>query len=384
MTSAWWISREAVARALLPPDGLRDLGGHRRAPPYSAMRLRRIATQEPSGLPVFELRPGSDRDTLKAATCVGKRPMANRRVTVFGGSGFLGRQIVRRLAAEGAAVRVAVRRPERAAFAADPDAAEPVAAVRADVLDEAEVAAALAGSDAAINAVGHYVERGRATFEAVHGAGAQRIARAAAEAGVGRLVQISGIGADPRSRSRYVRARALGERLVEEAFPAVTILRPSVMFGPEDAFLNQLAAVARVLPVLPLFGTGAVRLQPVYVEDVAHAVSRALATTAAEGKVYELGGPATYSYKALLRLVLAHSGRRRLLLPVPYFAWQMVATLLAALRNPPISRDQVVLMREDNVVGPTALSFADLGIEPHALEEVLPAVLGRGSGGLRR
>jgi NADH dehydrogenase len=306
--------------------------------------------------------------------------MANRRVTVFGGSGFLGRQIVRRLAAEGAAVRVAVRHPERAAFAADPDAAEPVAAVRADVADEAEVASALAGSDAAVNAVGHYVERGRATFEAIHGAGAQHVARAAAEAGLGRLVHISGIGADPRSRSRYVRARAEGERLVEEAFPAVTILRPSVMYGPEDAFLNQLAAVARVMPVLPLFGTGAVRLQPVHVDDVAQAVGRALATTAAQGKVYELGGPRTYSYKALLRLVLEHSGRRRLLLPLPYFAWQLVATLLAALPDPPISRDQVVLMRYDNVVDPAARSFADLGIEPRALEEVLPEVLGRAPG----
>jgi uncharacterized protein YbjT (DUF2867 family) len=307
--------------------------------------------------------------------------MANRRVAVFGGSGFLGGQIVRRLSADGAAVWVAVRHPERAAFGADPGAAEPVEAVRADISDAAEVASALAGSDAAVNAVGHYAERGRATFEAIHGAGAQHLARAAAEAGVGRLVHISGIGADPNSRSRYVRARALGERLVKEAFPAVTILRPSVMFGPEDAFLNPLAAVARVTPVLPLFGTGAVRLQPVYVNDVADAVGRALATPAAKGQVYELGGPRAYSYKSLLRLLLEHLGRRRLLLPLPYFAWQLVATLLAALPNPPISRDQVVLMREDNVVGPAALSFADLGIEPRALEEILPFVLNTPSRG---
>src|SRR5918996_608105 len=164
--------------------------------------------------------------------------MADRRVTVFGGSGFLGRRIVERLAADGAEVHVAVRHPERAAFLARFGRAEQITSVRADVWDQASVAPALAGADAVVNTVGHYVERGGASFEAIHGQGARHVAEAAASAGIGRLVHISGIGADPRSDSAYVRARGIGERLVKEALPAATILRPSVMFGPEDAFLN--------------------------------------------------------------------------------------------------------------------------------------------------
>jgi NADH dehydrogenase len=292
---------------------------------------------------------------------------------VFGGSGFLGRAIVRRLVEGGGEVRVAVRHPERAAF---PMEAGAVATVQADVWEEASVGPAVAGADAVVNTVGHYVERGRATFEAIHGKGAQYVARAAAAAGAGRLVHISGIGADERSKSTYVRARAIGERLVREAFPQATILRPSVMFGPDDAFFNQLAGLARLMPVLPLFGTGEVRLQPAYVGDVAEAVARALASDAAEGKTYELGGPRAYSYRALLELLLRQTGRRRLLLPVPYPAWELLAALMTPLPKRPISRDQVVLMKEDNVVGPGALSFADLDITPHSVEEILPTYLG--------
>jgi NADH dehydrogenase len=306
--------------------------------------------------------------------------MANSRVTVFGGSGFLGRRIVERLARDGSAVRVAVRHPERTSFLTGLSALQPITAVRADVSDEATLAPAVAGSDAVVNAVGHYVERGRATFEAIHGQGAMHVARAAATAGVRRLVHISGIGADPGSESHYVRARALGERLVQEVFPAATILRPSVMFGPEDAFLTQLAALARAMPVLPLFGTGAVRLQPVYVNDVADAVAQALATDTAEGKLYELGGPRAYTYRALLQLVLEHVGRRRLLMPVPYFVWRLLAALMSPLPNPPISRDQIILMERDNVVGAGSSSFADLGLEPHALEQILPLCLPQHSG----
>ena len=227
-----------------------------------------------------------------------------------------------------------------------------------------------------VNTVGHYVERSGASFDAIHGQGARHVAAAAASAGIGRLVHISGIGADPRSDSAYVRARGIGERLVAEALPSATILRPSVMFGPEDAFLNRLAALARVLPVLPLFGKGEVRLQPVYVDDVADAVAAALSTPAAAGKLYELGGPRSYSYRELVRLVLAQTGRRRLLLPLPYRAWE----LLAALPGGPVSRDQVKLMREDNLVRPGALTFADLGLQPTALEAILPGYLGRPGG----
>ena len=303
--------------------------------------------------------------------------MADRRVTVFGGSGFLGRRIVERLAADGAEVRIAVRHPERAAFLARLARPGQITAVRADVWDEATVAPALAGAGAVVNTVGHYVERGDASFEAIHGQGARHVAAAANAAGVARLVHISGIGADPASDSPYVRARAIGERLVREAFPAATILRPSVMFGPND-FLYRLAGLARVLPAMPLFGAGDVRLQPVYVDDVAAAVARALAAPATAGKLYELGGPRVYSYKALVQLVLEHAGKKRPLLPVPYFAWNTLATLLAHLPRRPISRDQVKLMQKDNVVSPGALTFADLDITPTALEAIAPTYLRRG------
>jgi uncharacterized protein YbjT (DUF2867 family) len=303
--------------------------------------------------------------------------MAQGRITVFGGSGFLGRRIVRRLAADGAEVRVAVRHPERAARLVEGGEAGRVSAVHADVWDEATVAPAVAGADAVVNTVGHYAERGDASFEAIHGQGARHVADAAAAAGARGLVHISGIGADPKSDSPYVRARATGERLVREAFPAATILRPSVMFGPDDAFLNTLAALARVMPALPLFGSGEVRLQPVYVDDVAAAVGKALATPAAAGQLYELGGPRAYTYKALVRLVLEQTGRARLLLPVPYAVWHALAAVSAPLPRRPISRDQVRLMQKDNVVSPGALTLADLGITPTALEAIAPTYLRR-------
>ena len=236
--------------------------------------------------------------------------MAHGRVTVFGGSGFLGRQIVQRLAAGGAEVRVAVRHPGRVSSRLAAGKAGQVTAIYADVWDEPSVGPALEGSDAVINTVGHYVERGKATFEAIHGHGAMHVARAAALAGVERLVHISGIGADAASASTYVRARAIGERLVREQFPEATILRPSVLFGPDDAFLNRLAAMARVMPVLPLFGSGETRLQPVYVGDVAEAVAKVLTAPSAKGQVYELGGPRIYTYKALVQLVLTQIDRQ--------------------------------------------------------------------------
>ena len=287
-------------------------------------------------------------------------------ITVFGGTGFLGRQIVRRLADGGADVRVAVRHPERASFPARAGKTGQITTVYADVWNEASVGPAVNGAEAVVNTVGHYV---------IHGQGAMHVARASAMAGVRRLVHISGIGADPGSESPYVRARAVGERLVREAFPGATILRPSVMFGPEDAFFNQLAALSRVMPVLPLFGTGDVKLQPVYVGDVAEAVAKALATEAAKGKTYELGGPRAYTYKALLQLLLKQLGRKRLLMPFPYFAWGLLAALMAPLPNRPISRDQVVLMKRDNVVGSQALGFSELGITPRLVEDVLPSYL---------
>lgn len=294
--------------------------------------------------------------------------MAPKIAAVFGGSGFLGRRIVARLTEEGLTVRVAARDPGPAAA---PGEAVPVVA---DVRDEAAVAAAIDGAEAVVNAVGLYVERGGDTFRAVHVEAAGRVARQAAHAGA-RLVHISGIGADPGSRSGYVRARAAGEAAVRDAFAEATILRPSVLFGPGDAFFNTFAKLARAAPVLPLFGAGDTKLQPVFVDDVAEAVVRALACRDAEGRTYELGGPGTYSYRELLRFVLERVGRQRAFLPLPFAAWHVLAAAASLFPGPPLTRDQVILMEQDNVVAPDALGFADLGIAPTPVEEVLPRYL---------
>ncbi|WP_299391340.1 complex I NDUFA9 subunit family protein [Pelagibius sp.] len=287
-------------------------------------------------------------------------------VTVFGGSGFLGREIVRHLVAESIPVRAAARRPERVGV----PGAE---AVRADLRDADSVAAALQGADAAVNAVGLYIEQGDETFAAIHEEGARTVAQRCAAQGVARLVQISGIGADLNSPAAYVRSRAKGEALVLDVFPKATILRPSALFGPGDSFVTALAGVIRRSPVVPLFGSGATRLQPVFVGDVAAAVGAALRHPAAPGAAYDLGGPRTYSYRALLELVAARIGRRPRLLPLPFPVWQGLATLATVLPRPPITAAQVALMRQDNVVADDALTLADLGVEATALEAVLPS-----------
>ncbi len=295
--------------------------------------------------------------------------MTYGRVTVFGGSGFVGREIVKCLAAEGAHVRVAVRQPERTSLATESGGS--VTAVGADVWEAASVDPAVAGAEAVINTVGHYVERGDATFEAIHGQGALNVARASARAGVKRLVHISGLGAGTASPSPYVRARGRGETLVVEALPTTTILRPSVIFGPEDAFLNRLAGLARGLPVIPLFGTGATRLQPVYVGDIAAAVAAVLKNPATEGKIFELGGPGIYSYKTLIKMVTRAIKRRRWLVPVPFFIWEFLAALMSLVPNAPLTRDQVTLMKDDNLVDAEALSLAELAVAPTPVETIL-------------
>ena len=301
--------------------------------------------------------------------------MDHKPVTVFGGSGFLGRRIVKHLAAEGASVRVAVRHPERASFLERLGRDGRIELVQADVWDESSVARALAQSASVINTVGHYVEKGHATFDAVHGQGALHVARQAGQAGVKRLIHISGLGSDPASDSPYVRARGIGENLVKDAFEGATILRPSVIFGPNDAFFNALADMARQTPILPLFGLGTTKLQPVHVGDVAEACVRVLADPSTQGNLYELGGPRVYTYKALLRLVLKQAGKRRLVVPFPFFLWDILAALMAVLPNPPLTRDQVTLMKGDNVVDGKALTLKDLGIDPASVEEILPTYI---------
>ncbi len=297
--------------------------------------------------------------------------MASKRVTVFGGSGFLGRRIVKCLAAEGTHVRVAVRHPERASLIKGFGRDSQIELVRANVWDESAVARAVNKSTWVINTVGHYVEKSGATFDAIHGQGAHNVARQAGNAGVVRLIHISGVGADPESESPYVRARGIGEDLVKGAFESVTILRPSVIFGPNDSFFNTLASMVRRTPVLPLFGMGRTNLQPVFVENVAEACVRVLANPSTEGKVYELGGPRVYTYKALLQLVLEQVDQRRILVPVPFFVWDTLAAVMAFFPNPPLTRDQVNLMKRDNVIEGNELTLDDLGIRPVSVEEIL-------------
>ncbi|WP_372893739.1 complex I NDUFA9 subunit family protein [Rhodosalinus sp.] len=304
-------------------------------------------------------------------------------VTIFGGSGFLGRYIARRMAQEGWRVRVAVRRPNEAIFVRTYGVVGQVEPVFANIRDDASVRAVLQGADAVVNCVGTFDWRGRNAFEAVQAEGAGRIARLAADAGTTRMVHISAIGADAEGPSRYARSKAEGERQVLEAMPTAVILRPSVVFGPEDNFFNRFAGMARISPVLPLFG-GDTRFQPVYVDDVAQAAALGVTGRAAPG-LYELGGPDADSFRGLLRYMLKVIRRRRLIVNLPYWmGWAMASgfDLLEAgtaglLHNGVLTRDQLKSLRRDTVVSEDARGFAELGIAPSAMEAILPGYLWR-------
>jgi NADH dehydrogenase len=268
-------------------------------------------------------------------------------VTVFGGTGFLGRRIVRLLHDSGFVVRIATRHPDRTRLPTSDDGSA-VLSLHADVNDDRLVASAVSGAWAIVNAVSLYVERGRDTFQSVHVRAAERVARLARQAGVDRLVHISGIGSDARSTSPYVRSRGKGEAAVLDAFPSATLIRPAVMFGPGDAFVTPLLVMIRQMPAFPMFGTGKTRVQPVYVEDVAELIARILQLPIAH-QLYELAGPNIYTYEELLRTLAAALGRRPLLLPFPFALWQVVGYLSEFLPNPPITRNQVELMAMHNV-----------------------------------
>ncbi|WP_119304905.1 complex I NDUFA9 subunit family protein [Dongia deserti] len=298
-------------------------------------------------------------------------------ITVFGGTGFLGRRLALRLAAEGASVRAAVRHPHSARNALRTAELNQIALFGADVRDQASVAAAVAGADGVVNAVSAYVEKGDVTFEAVHEQGAETVAREAASAGVARLVLVSGIGADPRSESPYIRARGRGELLVQQAFPGATVVRPGTMFGPGDALFGTLADLARLLPVLPLIGGGRTRLQPVYVEDVAEAITRMLADPGTAGRTFELAGPGVHTMRQLVTITMRLIGRRRLLVPLPFAIATVQARLFEFLSSPPLTTSQVDLLRTDNVASGLLPGFGELGIEPKAVEDVVPTYIGR-------
>ena len=302
-----------------------------------------------------------------------------RTVTVFGGSGFIGLHLVQRLAQRGWIIRVAVRRPRRALALQPLGDVGQIVAVRAALQDPAAVRQALAGADAAVNLVGLLYERGRQTFEAAHVRGPALIAEAAAEAGLSNLVQMSAIGADPQAESDYARSKGAGEAAVRKAFPDAVVVRPSIVFGPEDGFFNRFAGMARLSPALPLIGGGQTRFQPVYVGDVAEAMAVALERPDCRGKTYELGGPRVYSFEALLRYLLQQIGLRRLLAPLPFGLAELQGAMLekVPLIAPPLTRDQVRLLRSDNVVSEGALTLHDLGIEPTAVETVVPTYMDR-------
>lgn len=296
-------------------------------------------------------------------------------VVVFGGGGFLGRRLVDRLSAESVTVRVAVRHPEPARIALRSLGFDRVTVVYADVRDQGSVAAAIAGADAVVDAVSAYVEKGGVTFEAVHVRGAENVAREAVAAGIARFVLVSGIGADRYSSSPYIRSRGRGEVMVQQAFPSATIVRPGAMFGPGDALFATLAELARLLPVLPLIG-GGTRLQPVFVEDVAKAITNILSDPGTVGQTYELAGPRVYTLRELVNMTLQLMGKRRLLVAVPFAVAEIQARLFELLPNPPLTTGQVDLLKVDNVASKTLPGFQDLKIRPKTVEEVLPTYIG--------
>ena len=303
--------------------------------------------------------------------------MERRRVTVFGGSGFLGRYVVERLADLDMTVQVAVRDPEAAKYLRTLGQVGQVTPFACDVTDAAAVARAVEGADAVVNLVGILAERGRQTFKALHADAPAAIAIAAASAGVKSLVHVSAIGAAPNALSDYARSKAAGEAALRSGFPDAVIVRPSIVFGPEDGFFNLFAGLARVAPALPLFGGGETRFQPVYVADVADAIVAALSAPSARGQTYELGGPEVCTFAELMTRMLDEIRRRRLLVPLPFFVGDVIATVTGILPVSPVTRDQLRSLRSDNVVSADAATLADLGIAPTAMDAILQTYLCR-------
>ncbi|WP_319411967.1 complex I NDUFA9 subunit family protein [uncultured Cohaesibacter sp.] len=301
-------------------------------------------------------------------------------VTVFGGSGFLGRHVVRALAREGYRIRVAVRRPDLAGFLQPLGGVGQIMPVQANLRDQASVASAIEGSDAVVNLVGILFETGRASFEKVLHQGARTIAEATRTAGISNMVQISAIGADVASPSAYARSKARGEEAVLKLLPEATIIRPSLLIGPEDDFFNKFAAMAKLSPFLPLVGGGETLFQPAFVGDVAKVIALGVKGALKGGTIYELGGPERKSFRQLLALTLRETHLRRMLLPLPFWAAYSMGWLFEKLpMKPVLTRDQVTLLKRDNVVSQSAIAegrtFEGLGIDPVAIEAVIPSYL---------
>jgi uncharacterized protein YbjT (DUF2867 family) len=303
-------------------------------------------------------------------------------ITVFGGSGFIGRHIVRALAKAGYRVRVASRRPHLAQDLRVMGVVGQVQLVQANLRVAASVERALEGASGVVNLVGILNESGRQTFSRLHALGAKTVAEAAASAGISRVIQMSAIGADAESASQYARSKAEGEAAVKAAVPTATILRPSIVFGTDDAFFNRFADMARFAPALPLFGGGKTKFQPVFAGDVAEAVVAALETPEAQGETYELGGPGVYSFAELMRFILDEIDRPRFLLPLPWQIGSVIAMMseLAAILpfvQPMLTRDQLIQLKSDNVVAEGAKTLADLGVQAETVDSIVPSYLGR-------
>ncbi len=299
-------------------------------------------------------------------------------VTVFGGSGFVGTQAVRYLAKAGWRVRVAVRNPNLAYKMRLLGDVGQIDVVQVNIRNPASIERALDGATASLNLVGLLRETGRQGFQAIHVMGARNIAEAARKMGLTRVVQVSAIGADAKATSKYLRTKAEGEAAVREIYPDAVIVRPSIVFGNGDGFFNRFAAMAQLSPALPLIGGGHTRFQPVFVGDVGQALAYAVADSAAAGQTYELGGPGVFSFKALMEKMLAETGQRRFLVPVPWPAASLLGQLgdlVGGIIPPPVTADQVESLRTDNVVSGQHPGLADMGISATSLEAVLPTYL---------
>jgi uncharacterized protein YbjT (DUF2867 family) len=301
----------------------------------------------------------------------------NLTAVVFGGGGFIGRHLVRRLGKAGMTVRIPSRHVSRLGALKTAGVVGQIVPEIVGSFDAAELAATIQGADIVINLIGILAESRANGFTRLHATVPGLIAAAAAAAGVKRLIRVSALGADAHSTSAYAASKAAGEAAVLEAFPQATILRPSIVFGPEDKFFNRFAAMALLSPVLPLIGGGHTKFQPVYVGDVADAIMAAATRPDAAGKIYELGGPATYSFKELMELLLAEMGVKRLLASLPWGLASFQARIAEWIPGKPLTRDQVELLKQDNVLSGAAPGLVDLGIQPTAAELILPTYLER-------
>jgi NADH dehydrogenase len=301
-----------------------------------------------------------------------------RRATVFGGTGFIGRYVVKRLAQRGATLSVVGRHARRGNYLQPMGDVGQIVLLDGDIGDEAFVAASMEGADLVVNLVGILAQGGKQRFDAVQHQGAGRLARQAAAAGIGRFVQFSAIGADAASKSLYAKSKADGEAAVRAAFPGAVILRPSIVFGPEDQFFNRFAQMTRLSPFLPLIGGGKTRFQPVYVGDVADAALAALDRPEAAGQTYELGGPRVYSFAELMQLMLREIDRPTFpLVAIPFGLASLQAAILEHLPGKLLTRDQVLMLKRDNIVSPGAKTIEDLGLTPTAPEVILQSYLER-------